>query len=191
MERKAKKMATRAMGNVCKDDAKCAEWLAETIHLCSSQIALTRADKGASNLGAKDQRKMLACLQKSQMKHSCAEGNAKCLSRIDNRYDSCFDYAYPLKQAPAPDAASDLVGCLYGVKFESRDTAAIGFSAEEVTFDNRKAVPMDRASGKLTDDVVDELTREFRKLGDDRKQNFDEAMSALHSGSGNPENSTD
>jgi hypothetical protein len=180
IERKATKMATRAMNGYCQGEAPCQEWLGLTISSCAAQVTQNREDRSSPNLSPNDTRGLQACLQKSSMIRACHAGDAKCVARLESRYDTCFEYVYPAGRKTLADPGLALTGCLYGVAFESADST--GASGSSVVMLNKKVVPLPGAEPVTPNDlaaITDELTAEIKKTGEERNRVFDEAMSTL------------
>ncbi len=178
--KKARKISNIAMQGVCQKDPSCQDWLTGTVETCVTDIAKTREDRKSPDLGKRDKRRLMGCLQKSYRSYLC-RADEKCLTRVSTRYDLCFDYAYPDNNGPTdPDAPSALTGCLYGVQFVDASSTEAGVSTEEVELKKtkKKMKPMGGFSppGK---EEADKLMEELKQAGDDRKKSFNEAMDAL------------
>lgn len=186
--RKVTNTATRALAGVCPDDAACRNWMEASKVPCISVTMENRVERFAPELTAGDRRTLKSCFQKSLKKYTCSN-DAKCLDRVEARYDKCYEYAYPTNRGSkvAQDAPTQLTACLYGFQFVQGDQGG-GTTMEIVPIEKDKAtiaaeLQRDVASGgapKGMLDGVEELKAELKRNGEMRRELFDEANNVLN-----------
>jgi len=186
MARKATKMLSAIQTGYCGEDAKCAAALSSRRDECAVLVTTMRANKAAAEFGAPDRRMAIGCMHKTFMTHSCStktdEAKAKsCAERVDKRYDKCFDYTYATDATGIPEGmGANMVGCMYGVMFVQDDNAQ-GLTVEETSLRKRpklhiKPIELDHWPNP---GEINELKEQLAELGEQRIENFNEAMDAL------------
>ncbi len=188
MERKAKKMVAIIENGFCFADGKCTEKMNDSRAACIDLVTKMRSDKNAPDFNAVDRRLAIGCMHKGYMASSCENKQDEkkkndCLERVGKRHEKCFEYTWAPGQPEIPkNLGSGMIGCLYGVMFVQDDSAGPGISVEDTGFNKKKpkllVKPIELDHWPTTSEV-NELKEQLQELGDQRVENFNEAMDAL------------
>ncbi len=190
MERKAQKMMKVVENGFCGADAKCKSILDPSIDLCAKSVNAKRSNKASPDFSSADRRLAIGCMQKGFMAFGCEQRkDEKCSKRVTERYDKCYDYAYPPdSEGIPPSMGSSLTGCLYGVIFVQDESGGQGggFSAEEISLSKKKKPFRLKPFNGLMPGAAElnELKEAIAEMGAERIDNFNEAMDALQADRG-------